>query len=244
MTPEQAAALRQPFPPEKIGHLPKGGVTLDYVSHGDVTDRLLEVDPAWTWYPMGTTDNGLPALDETGGLWIWLEVHGVRRPGYGEASGGFSPADKIKAAIGDAIRNAAMRFGVALDLWLKDDQTPARTPVDVIQDKHKAEPKPPGQKYQAPGAGLGPITDGQRKLVKGVVHASISSWDEVSGAQALTQLLGRQIANYGDLTRADVDRIKQAEGDELRAAFFASMGMEVMKDDKPADDDPWAVEKW
>ena len=143
--PEAAAKLRAPFPPELIGKLPRAAtkaaaergerghcdecgkyhvlpaIHLDYVGHAAVTDRLLAVDPAWTWEPMGYDDHGRPALvsgigepGESIGLWIKLTVCGVTRPGFG---GGKS----AKEAISDAIRNAAMRFGVALDLWSKED---------------------------------------------------------------------------------------------------------------------------
>lgn len=111
-------------------------IHLDYVGHAAITDRLLQADPAWTWTPMGynpdgtpvvTTGSGLMMPDEKVGLWILLTVAGVTRPGFGGGK-------NMKEAIGDALRNAAMRFGVALDLWHKDgalqriepDETPAR----------------------------------------------------------------------------------------------------------------------
>lgn len=110
----------KPFAKHEIGQLSKGGAKLDYVGHAQVTKRLLELDPNWSWQPMAY-NNGLPAFDEHGGLWIWLTVNGVTRIGYGEQTGGFTPADKVKSAIGDAIRNAAMRFGIALALWAKEE---------------------------------------------------------------------------------------------------------------------------
>jgi hypothetical protein len=81
---------------------------------------LLDTDPEWTWEPMGYTPEGLPALDRNGGLWIKLTVLGMTRPGYGCADGK-SGGDAMKEIIGDALRNAAMRFGAALDLWHKGD---------------------------------------------------------------------------------------------------------------------------
>lgn len=120
MKPEQQEALRAPFPRSAIGKMPKGGVTLDYVGHAATTDRLLSVDPEWAWEPVAFDGRGLPALDEFGGLWIRLTVCGVTRYGYGDAAGKKGP-NAVKEAIGDAIRNAAMRFGVALDLWAKED---------------------------------------------------------------------------------------------------------------------------
>lgn len=138
MTPEEAAALRAPFAPELIGKLPKptrkenpkgacqecGGyhglpaVHLDYVGHAAATDRLLQVDPDWTWRPFAVDQQGAPLITG-GGLWINLTVCGVTRPGFGDGA-------NTKEMIGDAIRNAAMRFGVALDLWAKSDLHAAR----------------------------------------------------------------------------------------------------------------------
>ncbi|WP_449060582.1 hypothetical protein [Planomonospora algeriensis] len=149
MTPEVAALLREPFPAEKIGKLPrltcgdcsraKGAcnehpktwcetcnakisprhIHLDYVGHADITDRFLQVDPYWDWEPLAFDPRGLPAFDEHGGLWIRLTLAGVIRLGYGDAQGKTGP-NAVKEAIGDALRNAGMRFGVALDLWRKD----------------------------------------------------------------------------------------------------------------------------
>lgn len=156
-------ALRQPFAPHLIGKLPKPTkaqtdavkadlskgircnlcngwhhpqvVHLDYVGHAAITDRLLEVDPAWSWEPLAFDATGLPAKDSNGGLWIKLTILGVTRLGYGDATGK-SGGDAIKELIGDALRNAAMRFGCALELWHKgelhlpkeEDQSPENNP--------------------------------------------------------------------------------------------------------------------
>lgn len=122
MNKEQQDQLRKPFPAEQIQKLDAGYAKLDYVSHAWVTNRLLEVDPEWTWEPVGFDANGLPKFDENGGLWIKLTVCGVTRYGYGEPQGR-DAYDKIKGAIGNSIRVAAMRFGIALDLWAKEDTT-------------------------------------------------------------------------------------------------------------------------
>lgn len=129
MTPEQAALLRVPFPPEHVGKLPrksKSGhiVLLDYVGHAEVTARLLDADPEWNWEPMAKTADGLPLfiLDTQGnpiGLWIRMVVGGVERIGFGSvAHDAFEPEKQL---ISDSIRNAAMRFGVALQQWAKSD---------------------------------------------------------------------------------------------------------------------------
>jgi len=157
--------LREPFTSEQIGKLPKVNCTacsdknrtcgdhrkqkcrtckayvstqhihIDYVGHAHVTERLLNVDPEWSWEPLALSGQGLPQLDDGGGLWIRLTVGGQTRLGYGHA-GQKRGGDAIKEVIGDAIRNAAMRFGVALDLWKKE--TP--DPVSERQPQPKEEP--------------------------------------------------------------------------------------------------------
>lgn len=143
------ALLRAPFSEHQISKLPKGTKSqntcppsekrscnicggwhhpqvrhLDYVGHAALTDRLLEADPQWSWEPMAFTPSGLPLFDSTGGLWIRLTVCGVTRLGYGHAGGKpFEDAgSREKEIIGDALRNAAMRFGAALELWHKGDR--------------------------------------------------------------------------------------------------------------------------
>jgi hypothetical protein len=135
---ERLKMLRAPFEPNQISKLPKpyksdspkgtcpecGGyhglpaMHLDYVGHAALTDRLLDVDPMWSWEPISFDASGLPTLDKDGGMWIRLTVCGVTRLGYGDAQGK-TGGNAMKERIGDSLRNAAMRFGAALDLWHK-----------------------------------------------------------------------------------------------------------------------------
>lgn len=99
-------------------------IHLDYVGHAAVTHRLLTVDPDWSWEPMALDPQGLPAIqrgEKQYRMWIRLTIGGVTRLGVGIAEAW--KAEVEKELIGDAIRNAAMRFGVALDLWSKEDLT-------------------------------------------------------------------------------------------------------------------------
>lgn len=120
--------LRVPFEAHQVSYLPKGGAKLAYVGHAALTDRLLSVDPLWTWEPVANDSHGLPLLDECGGLWIKLTVCGVTRLGYGDA-GDKKGCNAMKERIGDALRNAAMRFGAALDLWHKGELHIEEPPV-------------------------------------------------------------------------------------------------------------------
>lgn len=132
MNEEAAKALREPFPDSAIGKLPRAGITLDFVGHADVTDRLLAVDPEWTWEPVAFAEDGGPLIRNDGKvatLWIKLTVCGVTRYGVGNEVP--SKFDLEKLLISDALRNAAMRFGVALDLWRRgelDDRPGSRAP--------------------------------------------------------------------------------------------------------------------
>jgi len=98
----------------------KKAIHVDYVGHAALTNRLLDCDMEWNWEPVSVNEDGTPKLDQDGGLWIRLTVCGVTRLGYGDAENKQGP-DAMKERIGDALRNAAMRFGAALDLWHKGD---------------------------------------------------------------------------------------------------------------------------
>jgi len=157
---EALKKLRLPFLPHQIGKLPKPTakqtedakapkwngikctlcgawhhpdvVHLDYVGHAAITDRLLDVDPFWFWEPLSLNESGLPCIDKDGGMWIRLTVCGMSRLGYGDAQGK-TGGSATKECIGDALRNAAMRFGAALDLWHKGELH-ADTTVDKVED--------------------------------------------------------------------------------------------------------------
>lgn len=155
--------LREPFPPDQIELLPKPykkespkgnckecgkyhglpAAHLKYVGHAALTNRLLDVDPEWSWQPMGKDQSGTPIFDKDGGLWIELTICGVTRPGYGTAENASfkTSGNMIKEIIGDALRNSAMRFGAALDLWSK---------VDLYEEKEAEQKKPNAENKQKP----------------------------------------------------------------------------------------------
>lgn len=161
------ALMRMPFKSDQISKLPKptrkqtdevkadykkgircgecGGwhhpnvVHLDYVGHAALTNRLLDCDPEWNWEPVNIGENGAPELDKNGGMWIKLTVCGVTRLGYGHPDNK-SGGDAVKETIGDCLRNAAMRFGAALDLWHKGD---------LHADNEEAQEKPESEQNHA-----------------------------------------------------------------------------------------------
>jgi len=121
-------------------------IDLDYVGHAAVTQRLLEVDPHWEWRPMTKAEieeHNYPAPGELG-MWIWLFVLDQVRPGLGETEGGqLRGANSIKARMSDAIKNASMRYGVAIETWSKEDLADKRAAeaeaAEAPQQQAKAE---------------------------------------------------------------------------------------------------------
>jgi hypothetical protein len=108
--------------PKIVGKLPKGGAQLDFVGHADVTKMLIEIDPMWTWEPVAFDADGLPAYRVENGMAHmsgWLVINGVRRLGIGSVM--HNKPDLLKELASDFIRNAAMRFGVCLSLWTKQE---------------------------------------------------------------------------------------------------------------------------
>jgi hypothetical protein len=213
--------LRVPFPAHQISKLPKptkaqtdavkanfkegvrceicGGwhhpkvVHLDYVGHAALTDRLLEADLQWNWEPMALTECGAPATDENGGLWIKLTVSGVTRLGYGHPDGK-KGGDAIKEAIGDALRNAAMRFGAALDLWHKGDL-------------HADEAQPESPRQDDPRF----ITEEQEAEIASLITqagANKPAYLEYLGIGALSEL---PAAHFDNAKRAIMAKIKKAK---------------------------------
>lgn len=159
-SPKGLELLRKPFEPHQISKLPKPTkkqtdevkadykkgirckdcgawhhpdvIHLDYVGHAALTDRLLDCDLYWHWEPLAFDEKGLPRFDENGGLWIKLTICGQTRLGYGNAQHSDSKevGSREKEVIGDALRNAAMRFGAALELWHKGDLHKDKEEVD------------------------------------------------------------------------------------------------------------------
>ena len=133
--------------PRIVGKLPKGGTQLDFVGHADVTKMLIEIDPLWSWEPVAFDTDGLPAYRVENGMAHmagWLTVHGTRRLGVGSCLP--NKPDLLKELASDFIRNAAMRFGICLSLWTKQewDDIPSHTPTPKPQPAQpSALPKNP-----------------------------------------------------------------------------------------------------
>ncbi len=148
--------LRKPFPKGTVGKLPKpysstsqkgkcaecGGwhglpaVHLDYIGHAAVTDRLNSVvTPAgWNLEPVAFDGAGNPVVNSHGELWCRLTILETSKICVGDGS------TSAKILIGDALRNGAMRFGIGLDLWSKEELESHLEQPDLKNDKPTAAP--------------------------------------------------------------------------------------------------------
>jgi hypothetical protein len=128
MPDQQAARLGEVLrnwgnpPKELIDTLPKGGTQLQFLGHAATTRALIESDPLWNWEPVAFNEDGSPLIKQQGSrlvLWGRLTLHGVSRVCVGTcANTAFEPEKEL---LGDLLRNGAMRFGIALNLWAKGD---------------------------------------------------------------------------------------------------------------------------
>lgn len=168
---------------------------LDYVGHAGITERLNEVDPDWDYefmhvelppwadaavaklYERGTAEglaeakrlvraHGRP-LTQDGGYWIRLTVLGITRMGFGDADGK-SGANATKEVIGDALRNAAMRFGVGTYLWSKSEAAEAKRLGVEDPEEQPAAREPDQMPEEAPPQ---PADDGRAAFMQNLERA-------------------------------------------------------------------------
>ncbi len=173
---------------------------IDYVGHAEVTDRLLDTDSEWNWEPLALDERGLPQLDDTGGLWIRLTVAGVTRLGYGDADGKRGTG-AVKVAIGDALRNASMRFGVALNQWAKSD---------LHADEHNQEP-PAGVNPDRPR--LADDTDHvsqSQAAMMGTLFDERGIDEPAERQRIVSQIIGHAVTGILQLTPAEASAVIQA----------------------------------
>lgn len=232
--------LREPFPDNQINWKPQGTkaqnecpanekvnckicggwhhpgvVHLAYVGHAALTDRLLDADSLWTWEPLAYNE-GLPAFDASGGLWIKLTVCGHSRIGYGHApaSNYKEIGSREKEVIGDALRNAAMRFGAALDLWHKGDLHVPEDETGTTTGKAEEKLKP----AQAPAQENKTSTNANPEISKAHTSLYMELADACGGDEAAMNAKLRELTSF-----------KGNDGKE------ACMTLAALKSGKPSD---------
>jgi hypothetical protein len=180
--------------PKIVGTIPRNGASLSYVSHADVCRILIEVDPLWSWQPIEWIE-GRPAIHVINGtatMWGTLTLLGKSMIGVGSVR-----ADKQeyeKELVGDFLRNAAMRFGIALSLWSKQDWSDNTTITSLpsVQAKRAEEAKPYVGNHPAKGVP-------SPKVVREFVQDSEPTPDEV--AEIAAQFNATIVENITPITK-------------------------------------------
>lgn len=142
--------------PKIVGKLPRGGINLDFVGHADITKSLIEIDPLWRWVPIAWNE-GRPAIHIENGMatmWAELTLLGHSRLGVGSVRA--DKPDLDKELVSDFLRNAAMRFGICLSLWTKQEwddlanKPVASAPTKQIANQTQQAEQLPTIKVDAP----------------------------------------------------------------------------------------------
>lgn len=165
---------------------------LDYLGHAELTKILIAVDPFWNWKPLEIRD-GAPVINIQNGIatmWIELTVLGKTIIGVGSCKA--DKDDHAKELIGDALRNAAMRFGIAVNLWSKSDgEKPNNNKRQTTTIVNNVVQHPAGKA----GAGLVKLVEREAakqgdpvKIVAGVIGRKLVALTDLTADEARTTL--------------------------------------------------------
>ena len=209
MKAEQVKQCLVPFPPEIIKQ--KGGsFAADYVDHGHVTERLLQIDPEWTWEPCATDENGVPILVVLGQmsyLWGRMTVCGVTRIDVGSVE--TKKNEVLKEAVSDCIKRCAMRFGVALHLWMGEDIPDRSKAAGSASVSRRSPAKSPSKPVEAGPAATSEVTpEDLLELADRAGQVGVEGEDLRAVA---AKALGRSIEKSSDIkTHAEIEKVMKA----------------------------------
>ena len=207
-------------------------IHLDYQGHAELTLSLIEIDPDWSWEPFAVDpQTGTPVIGLQNNrvvMWGRLTLLGKTLPGVGTCEA--SKPDPEKELIGDFLRNAAMRFGVATKLWSKADgadpagsgqggygqssrkQAASRQTARPVEPSEPSSPVTPGRLPQRDGKASGAVghpendaaTDAQVRLL--AIECKKHGIEESDRVTFVAQLVGRPITSTHELTKYEVSR--------------------------------------
>ena len=220
--------------PKIVGTIPRNGINLAYVSHADITKILIEIDPNWNWQPVAW-DNGRPAIHVENGtatMWATLTLLGKSLLGVGSVRA--DKQDLDKELVGDFLRNASMRFGIALSLWSKQDWSDNTTIVRTTPVERSIQNHPASQLEQreitpaevAEIFGGAVVTEAVITPIKAATSAgTISDKQKVDGD--VTPILKQKFK------KASINELTTKEGSALiKLLMETTVGKLVINDDE------------
>ena len=225
--------------PKIVNTIPRNGVALAYVSHADINRILIEVDPNWNWEPCGWIE-GRPAIHIVNGnatMWIRMTLLGKTLIGVGSAKA--DKPDLDKELVGDAMRNAAMRFGICLSLWSKQEtptanyQKPALRAVTdafpgstVVTNQNTGNTGGATKAMPARQASAGnPVSDKQIFLIN-----KLSKEQGVNLLTFAAEIIGREVNAINALNSREasqiIDRLMNPVREEVRTPVALDLSEE------------------
>ncbi len=117
---EDLYQLARPFPESMVVKKPGGKFQADYVAHGVITSRLLEVVGPFDWSiaKIITNPEGV-AVGCVGRLEVVVDGRPVVIEEVGDVEQvSANSATNLKMASSDSLKRAAMRLGLGLHLWV------------------------------------------------------------------------------------------------------------------------------
>ena len=203
MNKETQKKLIKDFPKNVINKAPQGKFG-DYISHGIITKRLVDVAPDYnfTYEVLRDKDNAIVGAKcrlEIPGLGIKEDVGDVDRHAIGR---NLTESELLKLAVSDGIKRCAMRFGLGLDqLWNGG----------VTEEEHYSAPQP----IQKTGQVKDQVIEKEDELAKAKQDFAKDVADSPTNKQELAKFMDATIKD-----KAKRDKLKKKVYDDVVAKGF------------------------
>jgi len=205
--------------PKIVGTIPRNGVNLSYVSHSEITRILISVDAMWSWEPIEWI-NGRPAIHiENGMATMWGKMTLLGKSMICVGSARADKADYEKELIGDLLRNGSMRYGIALNLWSKQDSGSGGVSVQTITKSFPGATvvNAPVQPQQASNASVARPAAKQASAGNPVSEKQVFLINKLAKDNAITDvpgfatgIVGRVVASAKDMNSREASQVIDA----------------------------------
>lgn len=205
--------------PKIVGTIPRNGVNLSYVSHSEITRILISVDAMWSWEPIEWI-NGRPAIHiENGMATMWGKMTLLGKSMICVGSARADKADYEKELIGDLLRNGSMRYGIALNLWSKQDSGSGGVSVQTITKSFPGATvvNAPAQPQQASNASVARPAAKQASAGNPVSEKQVFLINKLAKDNAITDvpgfatgIVGRVVASAKDMNSREASQVIDA----------------------------------